>query len=146
MNEETIFSGIIRREIPAEIIYETNEVLAFLDISPNNPGHALVIPKIPTRNLFTITKESWVAVSEAVRVIAPALMHAVGAEGINIMMNNEPVAGQIVFHAHVHIIPRFKEDGYRHWPGHPYQEGEMHVVAEKIRAELTHGGALARKG
>ena len=70
---------------------------------------------------------------EAVRMLAPKIKEAVGAEGINIMMNNEPSAGQIVFHAHVHIIPRFSNDGYRHWEGHPYPEGELARVGEKIR-------------
>ena len=130
---ETIFSKIIRHEIPAEIVYEDEDVLAFLDISPNNPGHTLVIPKTPTRNLFTIDAESWAKVMEAVRLLAPKIKEAVGADGINIMMNNEHVAGQIVFHAHVHIIPRFRDDGYTHWPGGEYAEGEMQNVAQKIR-------------
>jgi len=130
---ETIFSKIIRKEIPAEIVYEDDDVLAFLDIAPNNPGHTLVIPKKPTRNLLTIDRESWAKVMEVVRMLAPMIQEAVGAEGINIMMNNEPVAGQIVFHAHVHIIPRFKDDGYKHWPGAKYKEGEMAEVGRKIR-------------
>lgn len=133
---ETIFSKIIRREIPAEIVYETDEVLAFLDISPNNPGHTLVIPKTSTRNLLTIDAGSWANVMEAVRILAPKIQQAVGAEGINIIMNNEPAAGQIVFHAHVHVIPRFANDGYRHWPGHEYKEGEMAEVGEKIRESI----------
>ena len=134
---ETIFSKIIRREIPAEIVYETDDVLAFLDISPTNPGHTLVIPKVPTRNLFTINAESWAKVMEAVRILAPKIQRAVGAEGINIMMNNEPAAGQIVFHAHVHIIPRLSDDGYRHWEGHSYPEGEIKAVGDAIRSTLV---------
>lgn len=134
---DTIFSKILCREIPAEIVYENDDVLAFLDISPNNPGHTLVIPKVPTRNLLTIDARSWGALMEAIRVLAPKIQAAVGADGVNIMMNNEPAAGQIVFHAHVHIIPRFTDDGYRHWPGHEYREGEMAKVGEKIRKTLT---------
>ena len=134
---ETIFSKIIRREIPAEIVYEDDGVLAFLDISPNNPGHTLVIPKVPTRNLFTIDAGNWATVTEVVRTLAPKIQRAVGADGINLIMNNEPAAGQIVFHAHVHIVPRFADDGYRHWPGHEYKEGEMADIAEKIRKALT---------
>jgi histidine triad (HIT) family protein len=134
---ETVFSKIIRKEIPAEVVYEDENVLAFLDISPNNPGHTLVIPKTPTRNLLTIDARSWATVMEAVRMLAPKIKEAVGAEGINIIMNNEPAAGQIVFHAHVHIIPRFSNDGYKHWPGGEYGEGEMAQVGEKIRAALA---------
>jgi histidine triad (HIT) family protein len=133
MESETIFSKIIRKEIPAEIVYEDADVLAFLDILPNNPGHTLVIPKAPTRNLLTMDTANWVKVMEVVRILAPKIKEAVGAEGINLMMNNEPAAGQIVFHAHVHIIPRFSDDGYKHWEGAPYPEGELARVGEKIR-------------
>lgn len=136
-NAETIFSKIIRKEIPAEIVYEDDDVMAFLDISPNNPGHTLVIPKIPSHNLLTIDAESWTKVMETVRMLAPKIKEAVCADGINIMMNNEQDAGQIVFHTHVHIIPRFKNDGYKHWPGHPYGEGEMPEIGTKIRAALN---------
>jgi histidine triad (HIT) family protein len=137
MNEqETLFQKILRREIPAEILYETEHVLAFLDINPNNSGHTLVIPKVHSRNILDIDPTSWSALTEAVRFLAPTIMQAVGATGINIMMNNEPTAGQIIFHTHIHLIPRFEGDGYEHWHGHPYTEGEMVKVAEKIRASL----------
>ncbi len=133
---ETIFDKIIRRELPAEIVYEDDDTLAFLDINPNNPGHTLVIPKIPSRNLLTTSPDAWVALMRTVHRIAPALMRATGAQGLNLMMNNEPVAGQVVMHAHVHLIPRFPDDGYTPWPGHPYHDGEMSNVAERIRAAL----------
>ena len=134
--EETIFTKILRKEIPAEVVYEDDDVLAFLDIEPNNPGHTLVIPKEPTRNLLTITPELWAKVAEVVRMLTPIIMKATGAGGVNIMMNNEPTAGQIVFHAHVHIIPRHEDDGFRHWQGRAYKEGEMTEVGERIRAEF----------
>jgi histidine triad (HIT) family protein len=71
------------------------------------------------------------------RKIAPSIQKAVGAEGINIIMNNEPAAGQMVFHSHVHIVPRFGDDGFRHWSGTPYKEGGMEKIGEKIRKELS---------
>ena len=132
-HEATIFDKIIAREIPAEIVYETDEVLAFLDISPNNPGHTLVIPKVPSGNLLTISSESWSAVMEAVRILAPRAREAVGADGVNIVMNNEAAAGQLVMHTHVHIIPRFEGDHALSWEHHPYAEGEMAEVAKKLR-------------
>lgn len=131
---DTIFDKIIRREIPAEIVYENDAVLAFLDINPNNPGHTLVIPKMPSGNVLTVSADSWSAVMEVVRMLTPRIKEAVGADGINLIMNNEPSAGQIVPYTHVHIIPRFEGDGYEHWHGHPYAEGEMTRVGEKIRA------------
>lgn len=137
MNTDTIFHKIIHHEIPAEIIYENDHVLAFLDISPNNPGHTLVIPKAPSHSLLDSSVDSWIHVAQAVHLLAPIIKTAVGAEGINLMMNNGEVAGQLVPYTHIHIIPRFSGDGYEHWHGHPYPEGEMATVAEKIRATLT---------
>jgi histidine triad (HIT) family protein len=136
-NNETIFSKIIHREIPAEIVYEDEGVLAFLDISPTNPGHTLVIPKPQSTNIVDITPASWAHVMETVRILAPKIQKAVGADGINLMMNNGEIAGQLVMHTHVHIIPRFANDGYTHWPGHPYAEGEREKVGAKIRATLS---------
>lgn len=134
--EETIFDKIIRREIPAEIIYEDEETLAFLDIAPNNPGHTLVIPKTTSRNVFDITGASWAAVMETVRILAPIVRDAVGAQGVNIAMNNESAANQKVFYTHVHIIPRFAGDDVLHFTKNTYQDGEMAATAQKIRASL----------
>lgn len=135
--EETIFSKIITREIPANIVYEDDETLAFLDIAPNNPGHTLVIPKAYSRNLLDISESSWLAVMATVRKLAPIIKEAVGADGINIAMNNEPAAGQVVFHAHVHIIPRHTGDGFKTFPPGEYEPGEEIEVAEKIRTALA---------
>ncbi|HCC05501.1 TPA: HIT family protein [Patescibacteria group bacterium] len=134
--EETIFSKIIRHEIPADIIYEDDAVIAFLDIKPINPGGTLVVPKKWSRNVLDIDSESWSKVMEVVRLLAPAVKSAMHAEGINIVMNNEPVGNQLIFHSHVHIIPRHKNDNSIDVPGTPYPEGEQARVAEKIRAKL----------
>ncbi len=134
---DTIFAKIICREIPAEIIYENDTTLAFLDIKPVNPGHTLVIPKRWSKNVLAISADDWAEVMETVRILAPAIVRAVGAEGINIMMNNESAAGQLVFHSHVHLIPRFEGDGFEHWPGTPYEEGVMVHTAESIRTALV---------
>ncbi len=134
--EETVFAKIIRREIPADIVYEDDSVIAFLDIKPNQAGHTLVVPKTYARNIFDIDEHTWSALTDAVRKLAPAVRDAVGAQGVNISMNNEPAAGQIVFHAHVHIIPRFDGDhGYN--AGHTYAPGEREAVVEKIRAAIA---------
>ncbi len=135
--EDTIFAKIIRREIPAEIVYEDEKTLAFLDIHPNNVGHTLVIPKAPARNIFDIDTETLAAVMETVRKVAPAVRDAVGAAGVNINSNHEAPAGQVVFHLHMHIIPRFPDDGYTFWPHKEYAPGEAEEVAQKIRAKLS---------
>jgi Diadenosine tetraphosphate (Ap4A) hydrolase and other HIT family hydrolases len=135
--EETIFMKIIRREIPAEIIYEDDDTLAFLDISPTNQGHTLVIPKKPVRNVFDSDAATWAAVMETVRKIAPAIRDGVGATGVNINSNHGADAGQEVFHLHAHIIPRFAKEEFTLWPKKEYAPGEAGAVAEKIRTNLT---------
>lgn len=134
---DTIFHKILRREIPAEIVYEDAETLAFLDIKPNNPGHTLVIPKRPSHNVFDVIPSDWAAVMETVRVLAPVIKNAVHADGINIKMNNGEGAGQEVPYLHIHIIPRFDGDGYTHWEGKSYGEGEAVKVADQIRSALA---------
>lgn len=134
--EETIFSKIIRRELPADIVYEDDYVIAFLDINPINPGGTLVVPKKWSRNILDIDAETWGKVMEVVRVLAPAVKEAMHAKGLNIVMNNEPMGNQIIFHSHVHIIPRHENDGGIDNPGIPYPEGEKAKTAEKIRAVL----------
>jgi histidine triad (HIT) family protein len=134
--EDTIFAKIIRREIPAEIVYEDEDTLAFLDINPVNPGHVLVIPKVITRNVLDIDEASWLAVMRTVRKISRIVKEAMSADGINIDINNEEAAGQIVFHTHVHIVPRFKGDMHIARPHKTYAPGEAAAVAEKIRERI----------
>lgn len=132
-----MFMKIIRREIPADIVYEDAATLAFLDARPASPGHTLVVPKKPFRNIFDIDDETLAAVWRTIRKIAPAVMKAVDAEGLNINSNNEAAAGQIVFHYHVHIVPRYANDGHELFRGKPYPAGESALVAEKIRQALA---------
>lgn len=134
---DCLFCKIVRGELPSFKVYEDGETLAFLDIHPVNPGHALVIPKEHAANIFEISAESWSRVQETAREVAIALEKATGADGVNVMMNNREHAGQVVDHAHVHLIPRFKGDGLKLWPHKEYKEGEVENVAEKIRSELS---------
>lgn len=132
-----IFCKISTGIIPAEKVYENDRVLAFLDNTPVNKGHTLVIPKAHTTNIFTITAEDLSEVMEAVRILAPRVKAATNAGGVNVIMNNDAPAGQIVFHSHTHIIPRFDNDGFRHWHGTTYGEGEMEAVGAMIRAQAN---------
>lgn len=131
-----LFSKIIAGSIPSEKIYEDDKTFAFLNHNPVNPGHTLVIPKNYSENLYDILEEDWIAIMKTVRMLAPKIKEALKAEGINIIMNNEQSAGQIVFRSHVHIIPRYQTDGFKHWKGTPYQGGEMGDIGEKIRANI----------
>lgn len=134
--ENCIFCKIVAGNIPSQKVYEDNETMAFLDINPNNHGHTLVIPKDHFENIYGTPSETLCRMIMTVQKMAIAVKNGVSADGINISMNNESAAGQDVFHAHIHIIPRFNEDGYKHWPHKPYKEGEMESTAEKIRKEL----------
>lgn len=124
---------IVRRELPAQIVYEDGKTLAFLSTGPVTPGHTLVIPKTPYRNIFDIDQDAFAAVVETVRKISPAVRDAVGAKGVQINSNHEPEAGQEVFHLHMHIIPRHDRKEFEFWPHKEYAEGEAQRIAEKIR-------------
>lgn len=134
---DCIFCKIVRNEIPAVKLYENEKAVAFLDANPNNHGHTLVIPKEHFRNIFDISDDAMIGVATLLKKLATAVKDGMEAEGINIAMNNEPVAGQVVFHAHIHIIPRHKDDGLKIWSTkRPYGAGEMDETAQKIKAHL----------
>ncbi len=128
-----LFLKIIKGEIPSEKIYEDDKTYAFLDINPNNIGHTLVIPKVHSRNILDIKEEDFKALMKTVRKLTPIIREAVNATGINVYMNNEASAFQEVFHTHVHIIPRYDEDGYRPWKGTPYKDNEIEKIGYSIR-------------
>lgn len=136
MTQESIFSKIIKGEIPSVKIYEDENTYAFLDIRPNNPGHTLVIPKNPSTNIYEISDKDLKDLFNTVKKISIAIKKGVGATGINIAMNNDKDAGQEVFHSHIHVIPRFPNDGFHHGKHLKYEAGQMEDVAEKIKANL----------
>jgi len=120
--------------MPAVRVYEDENAIAFLDIRPNNLGHTLLVPKEHARNIFDISEKSLSLLASPLKKLSQATKDAMGADGINIAMNNEPAANQIVFHTHFHIIPRWNEDNMRH---KEYPDGEMEKVAEKIKNRLA---------
>ncbi len=131
---ECIFCLIAKRELPASIIFENEHVVAFLDIHPVNKGHILVIPKVHAVDINTVDAGTWTQVTSVVHKLAPIVKHVTNADGINIHMNNGSAAGQVVFHMHVHIIPRFASDGLMLWKGQPYETGELEQMANTLRA------------
>jgi histidine triad (HIT) family protein len=100
------FAKILRGEFPSYKVYENDHVLAFLDIMPRCRGHTLVIPKAPARNILDITAEDFAHVARATHKIAGAAMKAFDANGIIVQQFSEPAAGQVVFHLHMHVMPR----------------------------------------
>jgi len=135
---DDLFEKIIEGEIPSAKLYEDEKTFAFLDVNPNNKGHALVVPKTKYRNIFDIEPDVLASMMKTAQRIARALKEALSADGVNITMNNEPAAGQEVYHAHLHVIPRFKDDGVFHGSRKlTYEEGEAEQFAGKIRDHLS---------
>lgn len=108
---ETIFSRILRGELPCHKVYEDDRVLAFLDIMPLSRGHLLVIPKEPAETVDQLSDESAAAIGRVLPRLARAVMKVSGATAYNILQNNGAAAHQAVFHVHFHIIPRLGADG-----------------------------------
>jgi histidine triad (HIT) family protein len=104
---DTIFSRMVRGEIPCQKVYEDEHVLAFLDIGPLSQGHTLVIPKEPAATLDRLSDDSAAALGRILPRLARAVMKATGASAYNVLQNNGAEAHQAVMHVHFHIIPRF---------------------------------------
>ena len=111
---DCVFCKIISGEIPCYKVYEDEDFLAFLDIYPVNMGHTLVIPKGHFENIFSLPDDVASKYFVVVKKIASVVKEVMNADGINIGMNNLSAAGQVVFHSHIHIIPRYKNDGLNH--------------------------------
>jgi histidine triad (HIT) family protein len=134
-----IFAKILRGEIPSHKICEDDETFAFMDIMPRGPGHSLVIPKRPARNILDVDPASLAAVMRAVQRVARAAMKAFDAPGLTVQQFNEAEGGQVVFHLHFHIIPRFAGVALKP-PAGPMEDPK--VLAEnaaRIKAALDGG-------
>lgn len=133
---DCIFCSIAAGKIPSTKVLETPRVLAFLDIAPVNYGHTLVIPKEHYQNLLDLPDDLWTEMGRVSRQVARALQKALYARGFNLGMNNFEAAGQVVFHAHLHVIPRYTNDGLHLFPQGTYQPGDMEKVGQQLRQAL----------
>jgi len=135
---DCIFCKIIRGDIPSAEVYSSQGVYAFLDISPVNEGHALVVPRRHCQTLFDLPPELGQELVVALQRVGRAVMAATGADGVNLGMNNYAAAGQLVGHAHFHLIPRFVDDGLKLWPQKPYPNPEkMQILAAAIKQHIA---------
>jgi histidine triad (HIT) family protein len=105
-DQSNIFAKILRGEIPCHKVYEDAKTLAFLDIMPRAPGHTLVIPKAPVRNILDVAPDDFAHVMTVAQRIARISVDVFGADGVTLQQFSEPAGGQVVFHLHVHVIPR----------------------------------------
>ena len=133
-----IFCDIVEGKSGAEIIYEDENVLSFLDIRPVNYGHTLVIPKRHYENFLSVPEEEMNAMIKAVQFIAGAVSDSLKTDGFNIVVNSGAAAGQTVFHFHFHIIPRYNTDKFHFRPElKNYGSVSMKEFADKIRSAVT---------
>lgn len=132
---DCIFCKILAGEIPASKVYEDEQVLAFLDISQVTPGHTLVVPKEHHRNLLEMDAASASQLFAKIPVIAQKVVKATQADGMNIIANCEEVAGQTVFHTHVHLVPRYgtEDDLKIDFVAHEPDFDKLAQVAEIIK-------------
>ncbi|RUP09220.1 HIT family protein [Hyphomicrobium sp.] len=132
-----IFAKILRGEIPCHKVYEDADAIVFMDVMPQSPGHVLVVPKVPSRNLLDADPAVLAKVIPLVQKVATAAKSAFAADGISIAQFNEPAGGQTVFHLHFHIIPRY-EGKALHIHARNMEEGSVLAAnAEKLKAALA---------
>jgi histidine triad (HIT) family protein len=132
---ETVFSKILRGDIPSHHVYEDEHVFAFLDVNPLSRGHLLVIPREPAAMLDQLSAESSAAIGRVLPRLARALMAATGCTAYNVLQNNGVAAHQAVHHVHFHIIPRHGDDGLGiEWNAKKLEGGEE--LAKAIAAAL----------
>ena len=135
-DDSNVFAKILRDEMLAHRVYEDEHTLAFMDIMPRADGHVLVIPKTKFRNLLDADEDALGAVARTAKRIARAAMEAFDADGITIQQFNEPAGGQVVFHYHVHVIPRHEGQPLRPHTGEMADGDVLGANAEKLRATL----------
>jgi histidine triad (HIT) family protein len=134
-DSNNVFAKILRGELPAHKVYEDQDTLAFMDIMPRADGHALVIPRTPCINTLDASPEQLAACIRTVQVVARAAMSAFKAEGIKVEQYNEAPAGQVVFHLHFHVLPRWSGVDLR--PPGKMADGEvLERHAETLRKAL----------
>jgi histidine triad (HIT) family protein len=136
-DNNNIFAKILRGEIPSTRVYEDEHVVAFMDVMPQGPGHTLVVPKAPSRNLLDADPATLGPLMAAVQKVARAVKEAFGADGVTVIQFNEPAAGQSVFHLHMHVIPRFDGVPLKPHTGKMEDAATLLVHAEKIKAALA---------
>jgi len=135
-----IFCDIVEGRAPAEVVFEDEETLAFMDINPANPGHTLVIPKRHVRNVYELDDETAAAVMKATVRVARAVRAAFQPDGLNLLQSNGPAGGQVVFHLHMHVIPRWYDDGLRlARPPEVRRTMSIEEAADKIRRHVAKG-------
>ena len=144
-SDQCVFCKIVRHELPAEVLYENAEVISILDINPIHHGHALVIPKKHYLDFLSIPEDDLHGVLHATQVVAKGIVKSLQLDGFNIFSNNGKVAGQSIFHFHMHITPRYADDNIKFvLKLKSYEDGMLPEFAKKIR-EHIHPNLIGKK-
>ncbi len=138
----SLFTRIIRRELPAYIVYEDEHAIAFLDLHPKAEGHTLVVPKHEVAAFHELPPAAAARLGTALRTVAGAVTRAMGTPHYNLALNNGAAAGQVVFHVHFHILPRQPGAGYPRVPL-SLPPARMEAIAAAIRAAVAEGEPLS---
>ena len=131
-----IFAKILRGEMPATKVYEDEVALAFMDIMPRGDGHVLVIPKVPARGILDMPPEALGPYMERVQKVAAAVKAGMGAEGLTLQQFNETSGGQVVFHIHFHVLPRWEGVPLKPHSGAMEKPEVLAAHAAKIKAAM----------
>lgn len=138
MAKDCLFCAIIAGNIPSSKVYEDEQVFAFLDLNPCAKGHTLIVPKFHAETVLELPKEYGASLIHATQRIGKALMEELNATGFNSVQNNFASAGQVIFHAHWHIVPRFEGDGLFDIPQGKYtSQDEMTALAQALAARTS---------
>lgn len=141
-SKECIFCRIIRKELPSEVVYETGQVIALLDIHPVHLGHTLVVPKTHCRDLLSVPEADFHELLRVSQLVARGLVSALDLKGFNMFSNNGRIAGQTVFHFHIHITPRYADDRFHLVPQlKSYPDGAMAEYGRKIRQHIAQSSS-----
>lgn len=131
-----MFCGIIAGSIPSQTIDSDERTVAFMDINPATPGHALVVPRVHSADLLEISSEDLTATALAAQRLAQRMKDVLEADGINLISACGAAAWQTVFHFHIHVVPRYEDDPLKlPWVPAPGDSNEIAAVAAKLRGE-----------
>lgn len=132
-----VFAKILRGELPAHKVFEDADTLAFMDIMPRCEGHTLVIPKAPVRNLLDASPVQLAACAKTIQKVAPAVMKAFDGDGLTLQQANEAAGGQVVFHLHFHLMPRWEGKSLGPTASKMEKPETLAANAEKVRKALA---------
>ncbi len=133
---DCLFCGIVEGSVPSLTVESDERTVAFMDVNPATPGHALVVPREHSTDLMEISRDDLEATTVAAQRLARRAMRALGADGVNLLNSCGTAAWQTVFHFHIHVVPRYDDDPLElPWIPKPGVEGEIAAAAERLRSE-----------